>query len=383
MPLKKPKEPKPVKEKKAKAPKEKKPKKPKKVKLPKAKKVKKGQNAPEEVDGLEEGQEPKKKKPLILLLIPPLVIAAAAAIIFFVVLPKLNGDADADPEATASAEPEPPALPTEIPIGDDVSIVGMVLEADESQAQAVKGKRVTYTYTNLNDAGKAASTYAGQLAGESPSFSVVDEEFVRQREKPDYTTEEGMVLLARDAPVVEPAKTDAAAEGSAAPEEVQAAVEGLLAGGGTGFSTGLLEPIPTPEPEEPVTYVHTVRITWSPGTCVVTADEEVGKVTSPPVNNTLPAGQSLSIRGAVRRLQEMDPAKLGLEGESMDEYELIPMDATEMVNGGACINIYVYNSHNAAQSNEFIGSYLMSIDGLHLYRLDPITGEVVELKDYP
>ena len=167
MPIGKKKEPKPPKEKKAKAPKEKKPKKPKKARPPKGKKPVKGQNVPEGAEELEEGQQPEKKKlPRILLLIPPLVIAAAAAIIFFVVIPKLN--ADADPEATATAEPEPPALPSAIPIGDDVSIVGMTLEADESGAQAVKAKTVTYTYLNLNDAGKAAQTYAGQLAGESP-----------------------------------------------------------------------------------------------------------------------------------------------------------------------------------------------------------------------
>lgn len=374
MPLKKPKEPK---EKKAKAPKEKKP---KKARPPKGKKVKKGANAPapEELEGQEEGQQPKKKKPLILLLIPPVVIAAAAAIIFFVVLPKLNGDAD--PEASATVEPQPPVLPTEIPIGEDASITGMALEADESEAQAVKAKTVTYTYTGLNNAGKAAQTYAGQLAGESPAFSVVDEEFVRQKESPDYTTAEGMVLLARNVPIPEPEASDA--QETEAPESAAPQMLELLAGAGNGFEAGLLEPLPTPEPEEPITYVHTVRITWSPGVCVVTADEKQGKVTSPKPS-TLPGGQSLSIRGAVSRLQEMEPAKLGLEGASMEEYELIPMDATEMVNGVACINVYVYNSNNAANSNQFVGSYLMSIDGQHLYRLNPITDEITELKDYP
>ncbi len=380
MPLKKPKEPKPPKEKKAKAPKEKKPKKPKKARPPKGKKIKGGANAPapEELEGQEEGQQQKKKKPLILLLIPPLVIAAAAAIIFFVVLPKMNGDAD--PEASATVEPEPPVLPSAIPIGEDVSIVGMTLEADESAAQAVKAKTVTYRYTELNNAGKAAQTYVGQLAKETPAFSVVDEEFVRQKEQPDYTAAEGMVLLARNAPA--PEAEDTAAPESEPPESADPQLLALLAGADAGFDAALLEPLPVPEPEEPITYVHTVRITWSPGMCVVTADEEEGKVTSPKPA-TPPGGQSLSIRGAVSRLKEMEPGKLGLEGASMEEYELIPMDATEMVNGTACINVYVYNSSSATNSNQFVGSYLMSIDGQHLYRLDPVTSEIIELKDYP
>ena len=382
MPIKKAKEPKAPKEKKVKAPKEKKPKKPKKAKPPKAKKVKKGKNAPEEVEELEEGQQPKKKLPLPLLLISLAVIIAAAVIVFlFVIRPRLSGKTDEDPDASASVEPEPPVLPTEIPIGDDVSIVGMALEADESGAQAEKAKTITYTYTNLNNAGKAAETYAAQLAKESPSFSVVDEEFVRQTDAPDYTTDEGMVLLARNVPVVKEEAEEEETE-SVALEDFESATQGILFGGGSGFAAGLVEPLPAPEEEEPITYVHTVRITWSPGECVVTADEEVGKVTSPP-NNTVPAGQALSIRGAQNRMREMAPIQLGLEGESMDEYEMIPMDATELVNGVACIRINVYNNSNAANPNGFRGSYLMSVDGLHMYRLDTGTNEIVELEDYP
>lgn len=377
MPIKKAKEPKAPKEKKMKPPKEKKPKKPKKAKPPKGKK---GTNAPEGVEGQEEGQQPKKKLPLPLLLISLAVIVAAAVIVFlFVIRPRLAA-ADEDPEATATVEPEPPVLPTEIPIGDDASIVGLALEADESGAQAEKAKTITYTYTNLNNAGKAAETYVGQLAKESPSFSLVDEEFVRQPdEQPDYAADEGMVLLARNAPVVEPEATE---EPKPEEEEPQpGGVQGALVGGKSGFDAGLTEPLPIPV-EEPITYVHTVRITWSPGVCVVTADEKEGKVTSP-ANNTIPAGQALSIRGAQNRMREMAPIQLGLEGESMDEYEMIPMDATELVNDVACIRINVYNGSDAAAPNQFRGSYLMSVDGLHMYRLDTATNEIVELEDYP
>lgn len=197
-----PKEPKPPK-----APKEKKPKKPKKEKPPKEKKGKKGKNVPEEAEG-QEGEQPKKKKlPLPFLIISLVVIVAAAVILFlFVIKPRFFGEPD--PEVSVSVEPEPPVLPSEIPIGDDVSIAGLQLGSDESEALAEKAKTITYRYTNLVDAGKAAQTYAGQLAGEDPRFSVVDEEFVIQREKPDYTAAEGMVLLARNVPVEAPEATD-------------------------------------------------------------------------------------------------------------------------------------------------------------------------------
>lgn len=377
------KEPKAAKKEKApKAPKEKKPKKPKKEKPPKEKKAKpprakkggKGKNVPEAVEGQEEGQS-RKKLPLPFLLISLAVIAAAAAIVFlFVIRPRLAAGADEDPEADAavSAEPEPPELPEKIPIGDDVEIRGMALGADESGALAEKAKTVTYTYSSLVDAGKAAETYAGQLAQESPSFSLVDEEFVRRTEKPDYTAEEGMVLLARNVP----AKA-AEPEPAPSPEPEPS---------GSADPDGSAEPAPTPEPTPepeptppPVTYVHTVRISWAPGVCVVTADEQEGLVTSPPT--AAAANHSVSQRGAKQILQEMDPAQLELTGTSMDEYEVMPVDGAEIVDGRPCIRLYVYSDNNQPNSNEIMGSYLMSIDGEHLYKVDPVTDEIREL-DY-
>lgn len=358
-----PKEPKPPK-----APKEKKPKKekpPKAKKPPKPKKPKKGKNVPEAVDGLEE--EPQKKKlPLPFLIISLAVIIAAAVIVFlFVLKPMFFGDPD--PDASVSVEPEPPVLPTEIPIGDDVSIKGMELGADESGALYEKAKTITYTYSNLVDAGKAAETYVGQLAAESPAFSVVDEEFVRLRDKPDYTTEEGMVLLARNVPVPAPEATD--------PPETESPE-------GTEDPDVSAEPTPEPEPEpteEPITYVHTVRITWSPGVCVVTADEQVGKVTSPPPAAST-AKHPVTQRGAVQQLEKMNPADLGLPGDSMDLFEVIPMAATEEVNGVPCIRMHVYSDHNAAASNDFMECYLLSLDAEHLYHLNLETNEITELE---
>lgn len=301
-------------------------------------------------------------------MIPLVVIALAAFIVIRVVIPKLTGDED--PDVIESVEPEPPVLPTEIPIGDDVSIKGLTLEADESGAQAEKAKTITYIYSNLVNAGKAAETYVGQLAQESPSFSVVDEEFVRLKEKPDYTAAEGMVLLARNVPVTAPAATPEPEAESEEPTDGES-------------SSPEVSVAPTPEPEptpEPVTYVHTVRITWSPGVCVVTADEQEGKVTSPASSATTPS-RGVTQHGAKQILQNMEPAQLELMGESMDEYEVMPVDGTETVDGRPCIRLYVYSDNNQPNSNEFLGSYLMSIDGEHLYKVDPITDEIKEL-DY-
>ena len=376
MPFGKAKEPKAAKEKKekkVKPPKEKKPKKPKKSK--------KGEGPVEETaevtEGNEAGKKKKKKLNPIFLLVSLAVIVAAALVIYFVVLPKVTGK-DKDPEPSVSVEPDPPVLPTELPVGEENVVPGMVLGSDEYQAQAVLAKTITYTYTNLVDAGKVAETYVGQLRSADPSFSVVDEEFVRT-DAPDFSTAEGMVLMARTLPLPEPEATE-----SQAPEESEPAESGDPAQSENPGESENPEESAQPtqaleEAEEPVRMVLTVRITWSEGQCVVTADEEEGMVTSPPRETPSGNGGSLSVRGAQARLEAMTPAELGLSGESMEEYNVFPIDGVEMVDGVACITLYVY-SDGGENGNEFMGSYLMSIDGAHLYQVNPVTDEIEVLK---
>lgn len=363
MPLGKAKAPKAPKE-----PKEKKPKKPKKEKPPKKGK----EQPPQEVELDESGQPiepPKKKFPILFLIISVVVIAAAAVILFVFILPKKDGEPD--PSASVSVEPEPPVLPTEIPIGDDVSIKGMALGGDESGAVAEKSKRITYIYSSLNDAGKAAETYVGQLKAADPPFSIVDEEFVRLKDAPDFTTAEGMVLLARNLPKPEP-EVEATPAPTEEPKEGESAAPDSSA-----------EPSQSPPPEEsapPVDeapdMVLTVRITWSEGQCVVTADEAEGKVTSPRPEQQ-PGGQSVGIRQAENQIRSMTPAELGLPGTSMADYEVFPQDVLEMVDDTAYIRLNIYDS---VAPYSFVGSYLMGVDGEHLYQVDADTGELVELE---
>lgn len=344
-----------------KAPKEKKPKKEKPPKVKKPKKPKKGQApAGQEGEAPQENVQGKKRKlNPVFLIVSAVVIVAAVVIVVLFVLPRLRGGDDG-PDAEATVEPQPPVLPTELPVGDEI-VPGMTLEADESEAKAVLAKTITYTYIDLADAGKVAETYVDQLRSADPSFSVVDEEFVRT-DKPDFTAAEGMVLMARSLPVPEP---EAPAQ-SQEPEESDPAES--------------VPPTQAPEAEEPVRMVLTVRITWSEGQCVVTADEAEGMVTSPPRPQQTPGGSSVTIREAQTRLEGMDPAKLGLSGETMEDYTVFPMDGVEMVDGAACITLYVYTNKNTQNSNQFMGSYLMTIDGLHLYRVNPITGEIEVLE---
>ena len=44
--------------------------------------------------------------------------------------------------------------------------------------------------------------------------------------------------------------------------------------------------------------------------------------------------------------------------------------------------MHVYSDDNASGTNDFMGSYLMTIDGDHLYRVDPNTDAIIEVEGY-
>lgn len=317
---KEPKEPKPKKEKKPKREK-----KPKKEKPPKEKKAKE----PKAKDGK------GKKGPNKLLLLLPLVLVIAAAAFFF-----LKGGKEEEPE-----EPAGPELPAEYMVGE-TAIPGLTVDETEKEVQAILAKTVTYTYKDLLDAGGAASGYMTQLNGEG--FSVVDEAFVRTEDRPDFKAQEGSLLLAKNIKKEAPA---AAAEG----EE-------------------------TTEPVEQPDLVNTVRISWTPGVCVVTADEEEGIVTSPPPEESGGLmGASISVTDALDYLKGMPPERLGLTGDTMDNYKVYVQDGAIYVNEQPCIRMNVYDDNNVQGGNAIAGCYLMSSDGLHLYRLDEVNRTVEEI----
>lgn len=339
--------------KKQKEPKEKKP---KKQKVPKEKKSKKGQPPAEG----QEGKGGKKGKKKLILLLIPLVLVAAAAIVIFVILPGRGGD---DPEAEVSAEPVPPSLPPEYQVGDE-TVAGMTLGADESEAKAVPAKTVVYTYVDLADAGKAAETYVSQLSAADPRFYVVDEEFVRT-DRPDFTAREGTVLMARNIVIEKP-------ESSPAPEE-------SAEGGEDQNAENSAQPTPTPEPtaqpEEEPGRVLTVKIEWSEGQCVVTADEAEGKVTTRPrTPQGSVGGGGMGQQAAKDYLKSLNPAQLGLSGQSMENYEILVNDGTVFVNDLPCHRINIYDEYDV-----IMGCFLIALDGQHMYRLDVETNQVTAM----
>ncbi len=74
---------------------------------------------------------------------------------------------------------------------------------------------------------------------------------------------------------------------------------------------------------------------------------------------------------------KLTPKELGLEGESMEEYEVYPSEKAVPVNGLPCMKLIVYQKSTAG-TNAPVSTYLVARDGTAVYQ---IQGEIaVELE---
>ena len=325
-------------EKKEKAPKPKKEKAPKPKKEKKAKKPKKGKKgaAPElenpEEGAVETGKKGKKKK-LLLILLPVLVLAAGAAVFFFVIRPKMGG---------GKVEEEPPPEPVELPLmytmGETeihaLPVWGestVYLEEQEAPVEedAPEPTAVTYRYEGLSSPGTLASVYTTLLTAEDVGFSQVDGELTRIKEPEALAVEAGSVHLAKNAP-----------------EEGKAL---------------------------------SIQMDWTEEICTVTADLVDGTVRNPPEPASPARPAALSADQALDYIKSLDPAVLGLEGDSMEGYELLLQDGSVLIDNNPCVRINAYRQDSQTGSNEIGGNYFLSLDGEHLYRLDVASNSVEEL----
>ena len=304
-------------------------------------------------EGEASGKKKKKgKKQLMLILIP--VLAAAIGVGAFFFLKGRGEKEEAPPEPipipmeyllneshiTAlpvsgdevlvyqeEVPPEPPAEPEntgEGEAGKDGEEGGEEAPAAEPAAEEPGFTKILYRYEGLKDPVGLVSAYAAVMSTEDAGFSVVDETLLRIDPPEEYGAS-GSIQLARNAPAAE--------DGS---------------GGG----------------------VHSLLLSWGGTNCSVLLDMPEGRVHDPKPETPSPA----ATRRGLADLETIHPSKLGLPGESMDAYKLIPQEGSVRIAGSVCMRVNIYG-----EGNKFAGSYFLSTDG-KLYRLDEAANAVVELE---
>lgn len=354
-------------EKKEKAPKPKKEKAPKPKKEKKQKKPKKGKKgaAPElenpEEGVVETGKKSKKKK-FLLILLPVLVLAVGAAVFFFVVRPRLGGEKPEEPPPPPEpvelplmytiGETEVHALPVwgestvyleeqEVPAAESVEKTdageedsGEDAEAEDAEDESAEEEpavptAVTYRYEGLSSPGTLASVYTTLMTLDDIGFSQVDEELVRIKEPEALAVEAGSVRLAKNAP-----------------EDGKA---------------------------------MSIQLEWTEELCTVTADLVDGRVKNPPEPVSPMGPMGMSADQIMDYMGTLNPSVLGLEGATMEEYDLLMQDGSVLIDGNPCVRVNAYRIDSETGTNEIGGNYFLSLDGSHLYRLDVASNSVTEL----
>jgi len=90
--------------------------------------------------------------------------------------------------------------------------------------------------------------------------------------------------------------------------------------------------------------------------------------------------ESMTMVESISYMEALAPKSLGLEGNSMDEYEVLPVVGTVLVDGVPCTEVYVYRQDERTGTNVFQGSYLLDRSGNALYELNRDEGTVTPLQ---
>lgn len=321
----------------------------------KLKKQKKSKAKAAEENGEATGKKKGGIKKLLLIPIALVLVAGIAAAAVFFVLPRfginlLGGDSSEDP----NEEPLPKKGVEFYTVGENIApALDMILEEGEggliakrspgkviingSNAVGETDERYTYIY-ELTDFADVMDRYLDVLMGSEQGFYITDENYVVVEERPELQDAEGALLLARNAVVPE-------GEEPAASEVFQLVI------GWSEASANLA-----------------VRVSTAPGKISFPKKEEPGGG-----NVSEPSSVSLQME----QLRNMSPAHLGLPGDSMDRYTILPLDGFVKVNDNDCRRFNIYDANNPGS---IAGTYFFSVDQEHIYVLNPGDNQVHTIK---
>ncbi len=384
-----------VKEKKEKQPK---PKKPKKERF--GKKKAKNQAASAAVN--EDAENPKQGKKKKILLLIPIALVGAALAAFFILRPFDKGEEDPELE-------EDPILPSYIfgsdiapafdtmltrrtggiraavihgstPVdaeGNPIQITDITpLDEDEAEgegedastdtassepAEGELPEPVTYDYLQIKGTHQVVKEYVGVLTSADPPFAIDGEE-------PDYEENSGTISLVRNAQELsEEQIAEATGQGKKKKKDKKKDEEDESEEDASSETAVV-------DPTAPIRRFR-IDITWGKSNCLVTlymADEDTlaGSMTEPPLSYSMVKHMMATVK----------PEELGLPGESMLDYEVIPGPGLVAVNGQACMKVKVYGT-NKTNTNQIMGTYFISEKEHELYRQvgDSSSVEKIEL----
>lgn len=196
-------------------------------------------------------------------------------------------------------------------------------EGGEGEEEAEAPETYVYHYEALPEGSKTVKAYVDALTASEIGFVIVNKAG-RQTEAPDFTAEEGTLVLSR------------------ANLELR---KSLI-----------------------------MDLSWKQDTLTVTIYLDDATAASASADGE--AVEAMTANDAVAYLESLTPSLLGLPGTSMREYHVYYLDGKAIVDGVSCIRLRVYQISPPEGSNAILATYFLSPDKTNLYRLIPETNEL-------
>lgn len=278
----------------------------------------------------QEGKKKKKgKKKLLLIPIVLILVAAVAAAVLFV-LPRfginLLGDKGQDQEEQLE-EPIPKKGIEAYTVGEDtIPSLDTILEEGEGellakrttpeQSKAEEEGRLTYIY-EVNGAATIVNRYLDLALSGEQGFSLVDETYLIQEERPELVDEEGALMIAK-----------------------ASVVEGR---------------------------VFQLAIGWSQENdmLAVRVSAPEGQLHKP---EKVEQPQPASLSEQLATIQTMNPSELALPGRSMDQYEVLSTTGFVKVDDILCRRFTIYEKKGDGKRGDIVKVIYFSGDQQHMFQ---------------
>lgn len=193
----------------------------------------------------------------------------------------------------------------------------------DEAAQAGLELSHTYHYKQMEDPAALAARYISVLRTEQ-GFTPIDDENHQLAEEPDLETLSGSLTLAK------------ALESSDSEKKL-----------------------------------FRVIVAWSEYAVAVQVSQVPGRILPPPEPETPAeeeASQPTSMMEQLDYFNSLNPEKLGLVGNDMNDYMVYPQQGWVLVDGIYCREIMVYLEDQASGNNVYMGTFFLSSDLQHMYQ---------------
>lgn len=282
-----------------------------------------------EVEEPQAGKKKKKgKKKLLLIPIVLILVAAVAAAAVLFILPRfgINLLGEKDPEQQVE-EKIPKKGVEAYKVGeetvaslDTILVEGegelLALRTTPEQSKAEEEGRLTYIY-EVNGAAAIVNRYLDLVLGGEVGFSLVDENYVIQEERPELVDEEGALMVAK-----------------------ASVVEGKVFQMAIGWSQEndmLAVRVSTPEAQL----------------------REPEKVEPP---------QPASLSEQLDTIRTMNPSEFDLPGRSMDQYEVLSTTGFVKVDDILCRRFTIYEKKGDGKRGDIVKVIYFSGDQQHIFQ---------------